>query len=1080
MITQQLSSFNAGELSPLIHLRSDLEKYRNGCRTLENMLVTPYGGAQKRAGLSYTATCSGKARLFPFQAAIDKGFILEFTDLSLRFFKRDAPVQSGGADYTLVTPYTSRDLSKLSLRQINNIAYLVHPNYPVYKLTRFADANWSLAEVAFAHPPMLPENVDTARSITTVTGGEAGSTISLTSSFSLFTQDHVGGYFQLRHPRDPDEYEIKLAATSANNNGYSTELTVQGTVSFRTQGTWNGTFVIEVNRGSSWVELARYSSSSDANYSAEFEEDARARMRLKWEHVGNGSSSPAAFLEAVGPYVQGLVKITAVTSSSTAAALVVKGVEQGATTLWREGAFSPVQGYPRTVCTHEQRVCFGGTESYPQTIWASAVDDYENFEPGVNDDDSWSHTIVSGQQNHIQWMESQRALLIGTTGDEWVLSSSKDETIITPTNVRARRHSRNGSDLVPPITVDNATIFAQRGGRVVREMTYSFEADGYQTTELTLLAEHITGTGIKEMAWQTQPDQVLWCVTKDGKLISMTYDKGQNVVGWARHTTGASGTFESVAVRQADGEDDQIWVVVKRTINGSQVRYVERLKPDGFFLEEPWSLQYQDTYGLEPWTLYQLPTTEDGWQLIDNQWSYGDVVFKRVSATTGDEDWDAVYADDYPSGALVQSVYFCAVPHDTDSSSDWYVSNNDLRPRLLSLSDASPTGHWYTLISWQATGTGNAYSVNTTIPDYVYNSATGKIYYCILNHTSAATDEPGVGVNWATYWAEFADYPTPTHYSPSSPIYEIGGDDIQYNGSVWTIAQDRPARSNNAPASGVAEWTENFQTYALNDEVVHNAVPYRCISGHTAATTNEPGVGASWATYWEVIQDDYTAGDLVSSDGVNYRCTVTHTPSSATEPGVGASWATVWEVLTDEESIQFFVDSGVTLINPGVITEVTGLSHLEGETVQISANGAVLKERTVSSGAIQLDQEGDPATYTDISVGLGYTATLEPMALEIGMQNGTSTSREKQIHELVIYFQASYGAKVGTEAAGSFDKIAFHNASIGEPVTLFTGPKVHKLEDRHSLDATFIVKQDLPMPCHILCIIPKFNAYGDN
>ena len=1071
----------------MIHLRSDLEKYRSGCRTLENMLVTPYGGAQKRAGFSYTATASGKARLFPFQAAIDKGFILEFTNLSLRFFKRDSPVQSGGGDYTVTTPYAGRDLDKLSLRQINNIAYLVHPNYPVYKLTRFADANWTLAEVSFSHPPMLPENVESSDEITAVTGGEAGDSIQLTSNFSLFTQDHINGFFQLRHPRDPDEFEVQLAAKNSNNNTYSDVLTVQGSASFRTQGTWKGTFVVEVDRGDGYEELARYTSSNDspANYTASFDEADRVLMRLKWEHSAAGSSSPGAFLEATDAYVEGLVKITAIASAQSATAEVIKGVEAGATSLWREGAFSPIQGYPRTVCTHEQRVCFGGTEGQPQTIWASAVDDYENFEPGVNDDQSWSHTIVSGQQNNIQWMESQRALLIGTTGDEWVLSSSKDETIITPTNVRARRHSRNGSELVPPITVDNATIFAQRGGRVVREMTYAFESDGYQTNELTLLAEHVTGTGIKEMAWQTQPDQVLWAVTKDGRLLSMTYDRSQNVVGWARHTTGASGTFESVAVRQSEGEDDQIWVVVQRTINGSQVRYVERLKPDGFFLEEPWSLQYQDTYGMTPWAdIDSLGVAGNGltaWQYYYLSYPSGSLIgFTDESAGTDQYTYTqvAITTDDTFYDTFSGTNYLDAYT-DLDYPIDLVANPNDVGTRV---------GEW-----------DSAAGPN---PDRLFTN-NGTLYVVTVAH-AAGTIEPGVTSGWESNWdivvANYITAPTGTlPYTGGSgeedswvqsddgttqyQIYEEG-DYVSHNAAYYVCkaSGDNNPLPENEPGVG-ASWTTHWETadyHAVDDEVVNDGIPYKCILAHTPVASNEPGVGASWATYWEVIQTDYTVGDLVSSDGVNYRCTTTHTPSSATEPGIGASWATVWEILTDEESVRFFVDSGVTQINPGAITEVTGLSHLEGETVQVSANGAVLKERAVSGGKILLDQEGDPTTYTDISVGLGYTATIEPMALEVGMQNGTSTSREKQIHELVIYFQESYGALVGTESAGSFDKIAFHNAQLGEPITLFTGPKVHKLEDRHSLDATFIVKQEIPMPFHILCIVPKWNAFGDN
>ena len=77
----------------------------------------------------------------------------------------------------------------------------------------------------------------------------------------------------------------------------------------------------------------------------------------------------------------------------------------------------------------------------------------------------------------------------------------------------------------------------------------------------------------KEMTFQQQRDSIIWAVTNEGELIGLTYEREQSVVGWHRHTTG--GTFESVATIYGEDEEDEVWVIVKRTINGSTVRFIE-------------------------------------------------------------------------------------------------------------------------------------------------------------------------------------------------------------------------------------------------------------------------------------------------------------------------------------------------------------------------------------------------------------------------------------------------------------------------------------------------------------------------
>ncbi len=1019
MITSLIPSFNAGELSPLIHLRSDLEKYRSGCRSLKNMLISPYGGVRRRPGLSYTATAPGVSRLFRFQASTSMGYILEMSAGRIRFYLRDGLVQSGGAPYEVSTPYGGDHLWGVQMAQINNVAYFTHPLYPVHKLSRIASANWEFMPVEFSYPAMLEENLGRGRRLSTSAAGEKGETIKVESSWNFFTAKNEGSYLEISHEREADQFEVELAATSGNDGQASAPLTVQGAWNITTRGTWTGTFQVQRNTGNGWETIRRFSSAADANYSSGGEEPARCLMRLRWIHGSSGSSNPKAVLEASGAFVTGLVRVVTVHESRKATVEVVRAVEKGATSYWRESAWSMRRGYPRTVAAHEQRLVLGGNGFRPQTVWASAVDDYENFEPGVEDSDSWTHTLVSGQQNDIQWLVSHKALLVGTSGDEWVISATKEEAIITPTNVRARRHSGNGSDFLRARLLDDSVLFAQRGGKVLREMSYSFEADGYVTADLTLLAEHITGAGITDMAHQAQPESLLWCVTRGGDLIALTHDKAQNIAGWHRHTTGGGEDgFESVAVKQVEGEADQVWVVVRRAINGQTRRYVERFKPDGFFLETPWSMLYPDTDFLPPWDFFYSV--------------YGPEEFALRGHPIGSVDDPITDTTAHAQGFMMsdgQVVYFA---NETEST-----ASSDTFPGAVVFG--------YSLIPYPG------WDFTREVGEMFVRE--GKLYRCTVAHSQTDTDVGGLYKyvpGWGSAWAD-----------------------------VWEIVLE-DASAAYAPSP---DWHRSTKLYDLGEWAVWAGKVMEVIVDHRPASDHLTGGVAHLITpsnddYWKLAQGSYVAGDLVSSKGVNYICTVEHKPTSASRPGYGADWGDYWEVRPTDNLI-FHVDSGVTLINPGAITEMTGLSHLEGETVQVVANGAALAPRVVTGGKIQFDREGDPSTFTDVCAGLAYESVLEPMALEIGLQNGTSVSREKRIHELVIYFKDSYCCKVSDRINGRFDTLAFFDTGERDPPKLFTGPLVHKLDSRHDLAASFVLKQDLPMPLNVLAVVPKWNVYGD-
>jgi hypothetical protein len=574
MPVQLIPSFNSGELSPRLESRPDLEKYASACRTLENFVIMPYGGVNRRPGFEYIATVGPlRVRLIGFNFSTTTNFILELGQFYIRFFSNGARVEtSPGVLYQIGSPYLREQLDDIQYVQINDVMYLVHPSHPVYKLSRLSDTNWTLAEVAWAYPAFRDENVNS----TTITpSATTGNSITLTASAAVFDPGNVGGYYQVVHKRTTAYVEREISSTGASGS-----LRVIGPWDFRTYGTWTATLNIQRRYGSGpWETIRSFRGTSDRNISTSGDEATECELRINVTDWSHGSSTTRAYIEAQDAGVYGVVKITGYTSPTVVTGSVQKELfATTATEFWAEGSWSPRRGFPRTVAMHEQRLFFGGNTAEPQTIWGSKINDFETFRSGTYDDSALAFTIASSESNAINWMVSQQVLCVGTAGYEYIVSASSSDAAITPSSINIRPQSHFGSKYSRALLANEVTLFIQRQGRKVREFVFQFEKDGYVSADLTLLADHVTSGGITDLAFQAQPDAILWVVTGDGNLAGMTYERGQNVVGWHRHTT--DGVFESVATIYGEGTGgDEVWCSILRVINGVPVRFIERMDP---------------------------------------------------------------------------------------------------------------------------------------------------------------------------------------------------------------------------------------------------------------------------------------------------------------------------------------------------------------------------------------------------------------------------------------------------------------------------------------------------------------------
>lgn len=618
-----LTNFRSGAISPRLTGRVDLPKYNEAAKTLTNMLTFPQGGVTRRSGTYYAGQSKdgGKVRLINFEFSDEQAYVLEFGVNYIRIFKDGGIVTettktitaataadpvvvtasahgysngdrvyitnvagmtqlnnreftvankttntfelsgidgSGFDAYTsggdvgkiveVTTTYSASDIFQINYAQSADVLYLAHKDHEPAKLTRTSHTSWTLTDIDFIDGPYLDENTtDTTLYASAQTGS-----VTITASADLFSSDDVGRLIRFR-----EVLEIHHDEWAANTS-YADNATVR----------YNG-HVYKHTTGST---------QTSGNTPPVHLEGTETYGALDWEYQHDGF---------------GHVKITAYTSATSVTATVHED-EFGNSTLpdhivgsgnatkrWSLGAFGGDQGFPRALGFYEERLYFAGTDGRPQSIFGSKSADFENHTPSTEDDGAINITIASDQVNVIKHLLPARFLQILTTSAEFTLSGGTGSQAVTPTNVNVLRETTFGAGDVRPLRAGNSTILIQKGGEKVREITFDLDTDGLLGIDLTILAEHIARGGLSEMTWQQEPELILWFVRDDGDLVGLTYDRANNTIGWHEHPMGGTGTVESITSIPS-GSEDQVYLSVKRTIDGSTVRHIVYMKPINF------------------------------------------------------------------------------------------------------------------------------------------------------------------------------------------------------------------------------------------------------------------------------------------------------------------------------------------------------------------------------------------------------------------------------------------------------------------------------------------------------------------
>lgn len=647
-------SFNAGEFSPKLYNHSKLAKYENGCKTLTNFIPLPHGSAVRRPGFEYIAEVkdgSQNVRLIPFEYSETDSYVIEAGEKYCRFYRN-------GGQVLTVDEYTKL---LCHFDGVNNSIVITDNGDTGHEITIEGNAQLKTSYKKYGSSSLYFNSITDGLTIPDASDFDFGSspfTIDFWVNFwefptayshTFYVQADDSSnyqYFDI-YKKGSGDYYLRFIYDDGAGSNYIIRTWADPSLStwyhIAIIRGWGGNaddFAITVNG----ELLDSVETLSDAL--SDLEED----VNIGYSLILNGLKAPLAYIDELRisagiarwtanfsvpssqyPAGDGSGTVYELTTVFTQDILNNLYYVQSADTMYivhedhepyalvRNGhddweitkvTFTNApdewasSDYPRTIDFYEDRLVFGGNPGAPDSIYTSDSGDYVVFsEDDASEEESVQVTLGARRINDIVWMVGSRRLLIGTRGEEWWVSGPSDTEPLTPKDHVGKTDSAWGSERVRPENIGDAVFYVQRNGRILREMRYDYASDRYISSDVSILAEHLTKDyKIKQIAYQQHPHQVMWCLREDGVLLALSYMKEHEVLGWSKHTT--NGTFESIAVIPGDSEDE-LWVVVKRSIDGSYVKYVERMKKFN------WGTSLSDCFFVDSGLTYSGPAATE-------------------------------------------------------------------------------------------------------------------------------------------------------------------------------------------------------------------------------------------------------------------------------------------------------------------------------------------------------------------------------------------------------------------------------------------------------------------------------------
>lgn len=616
-------SFAGGEFEPGLWSRVDLQKWATGARTIRNMLVRPTGGVFNRPGLHYVATAKydDKAvRMLPFEFSASQTYAIETGDEYFRFYTDNGQIVTTLGDvtgwltltdyvvgdfvkeasvlyycivahtsgvfatdlaagkwvaqsiYEVPSDYSDDILTTLNYAQSADTLFLVCGTVRPKMLQRLGNVNWTYTNYPFVNGPFMPQNTD--EDIDIVPSAITGVGITIDASEAIFNPLHVGSIWQLRQAMTGELVTTAFASISTGSS-----IACGGTWRIITHGTWTGKIIVEksTDGGTNWFMVRAFTSVNDFNANTFGTEDnpsgnkflMRVRMSDWTSGTCNCDLSSDAFTQV------GVFEVTAYVSATQVTATVLTDLGSTAACIdWSEGSWSDYRGWPQSVSFVQGRLAFAGTTSEPQTTWLTETENFYDFarsQPLI-DSDGISTNLPSLQLNAITSLIPLLGLIALTSAGEWTIG--EPGVALSPLTVATKPNSFYGAASVRPVVVGNRAIFVQSSGTKIRDLGYAFTVSGFDGSEISIISKHLfENYQIVELAYQQDPDNIVWALRSDGALLAMTYLREQEVLAWTKcDTRDGDDLFESMCCIQATGYK-QMWFAVQR----GTARFIERM-----------------------------------------------------------------------------------------------------------------------------------------------------------------------------------------------------------------------------------------------------------------------------------------------------------------------------------------------------------------------------------------------------------------------------------------------------------------------------------------------------------------------
>ncbi len=507
-------------------------------------------------------------------------------------------VESAGV-MEITAPWSASQLRNIQYTQSLDVMWLAHTSWQTRKVERRGDASWSLVLHKLRDGPFVVQS--TFESKVTLTPGAAYGNTTLAASGNVFKSTDVGSLYRIGAQGFNSTYNL-AAAGAATEPMRVSGIGTLNTFSYVISGTFVGTWSLQTstdgpNTGFIQQVTGTGTVSTTLDQTSEFDNVIfwvkvvftvytsgvlTAQLALG-STVGGGWGGFSQPVTAAGGGtaggVDGIFRVTAYSSATSVSVEVLQNPSSlGAAFDWQRGEFSDRRGWAAAVGLHDGRLWLGRDDRPP----GSVSDDYDSFDVSTADlGDAASiqkNLATSSAANKIVAFLPLQRLIAMTDAAEIPARSSAFDSPLTPTSCSFKDASSIGAAAYSPAKMDKRGFFISRSGVRLYQLYYNFEAQDYDADDLNEFNTEIgEDGGFIEIAVQRHPEPYVWVVKGDGEVAVLLFSPKHGIIGWQRFVTTSGDEVESVAVLPVSATQDRVYLFVKRSINGSTVRYLEKI-----------------------------------------------------------------------------------------------------------------------------------------------------------------------------------------------------------------------------------------------------------------------------------------------------------------------------------------------------------------------------------------------------------------------------------------------------------------------------------------------------------------------